>query len=39
LDGGIKEVGNCGVMGTAALIINGKAKSMGSVPPKNKLIE
>jgi hypothetical protein len=26
-------------MGTAALIINGKAKSMGSVPPKNKLIE
>jgi len=35
----IKEIGNYGVMGTPALIINGKVKSVGSVPPKNKLIE
>lgn len=35
----IKEIGKYGVMGTPALIINGKVKSVGSVPPKNKLIE
>jgi thiol-disulfide isomerase/thioredoxin len=35
----IKEIGRYGVMGTPALIINGKVKSVGSVPPKNKLIE
>jgi small redox-active disulfide protein 2 len=35
----IKEIGKFGVMGTPALIIKGKVKSVGSVPPKNKLIE
>ena len=31
------EIGNLGVMGTPALIINGEVKAVGSVPPKNKL--
>lgn len=35
----IKEIGRYGVMGTPALIINGEVKSVGKVPPKNKLIE
>ena len=35
----IKEIGRYGVMGTPALIINGKVKSVGRVPTKNKLIE
>jgi small redox-active disulfide protein 2 len=35
----IKEIGNYGVMGTPALIINGEVKSVGSVPPKAKLME
>lgn len=35
----IKEIGKYGVMGTPALIINGKVKSVGKVPPKNKLKE
>lgn len=35
----IKEIGKYGVMGTPALIINGKVKSVGRVPQKNKLIE
>jgi small redox-active disulfide protein 2 len=35
----IKEIGKYGVMGTPALLVNGKVKSVGSVPPKNKLIE
>jgi hypothetical protein len=35
----IKEIGKYGVMGTPALIINGKVMSVGSVPLKNKLIE
>lgn len=35
----IKEIGRYGVMGTPALIINGKVKSVGKVPPKNKLEE
>ncbi len=35
----IKEIGKYGVMGMPALIINGKVKSVGKVPPKNKLIE
>ena len=35
----IKEIGKYGVMGTPALIINGKVKSVGKVPQKNKLIE
>jgi small redox-active disulfide protein 2 len=35
----IKEISRYGVMGTPALIINGKVKSVGSVPPKKKLTE
>ncbi len=35
----LKEIGKYGVMGMPALIINQKVKSVGSVPPKNKLIE
>jgi small redox-active disulfide protein 2 len=35
----IKEIGRYGVMGTPALLINGKIKSVGKVPPKNKLTE
>ena len=34
----IKEIGRYGVMGTPALIVNGKVKSVGSVPPRNKII-
>ena len=34
----IKEIGRYGVMGTPALIINGKVKSVGSVPLKSKMI-
>jgi small redox-active disulfide protein 2 len=33
----IKEIGRYGVMGTPALLINGKVKSVGKVPPRNKL--
>ncbi|NNK83946.1 MAG: thioredoxin family protein, partial [Desulfobacterales bacterium] len=35
----IKEIKKYAVLGLPALIINGKIKSMGRVPPKNKLIE
>jgi hypothetical protein len=35
----VKEIGKYGVMGTPALIINGKIKSVGKVPPKTKLME
>lgn len=35
----IKEIGKYGVMGTPALIINGQVKSVGRVPPRNKLKE
>ena len=35
----IKEIGKYGVMGTPALIIDGKVKSVGKVPPRNKLKE
>lgn len=35
----IKEIGRYGVMGTPALLINGKVKSVGKVPVKSKLIE
>ena len=35
----IKEIGKYGVMGTPALVINGKVKCVGSVPPINKLKE
>jgi len=33
----IKEIGKYGVMGIPALIINGKVKSVGKVPPKSNL--
>ncbi len=33
------EIANYGVMGSPALIINGEVKTVGSVPPKNKLKE
>jgi len=35
----IKEIRGYGVMGTPALIINGKMKSVGQVPPRRKIIE
>jgi small redox-active disulfide protein 2 len=35
----IKEIGKYGVMGTPALIIDGKVKSVGSVPNKAKIKE
>lgn len=35
----IKEIGEFGVTGTPALLINRKVKSVGSVPPKSKLIK
>lgn len=35
----IKEIGTYGVMGTPALIINGKVMSVGRVPPKAKIKE
>jgi small redox-active disulfide protein 2 len=35
----IKEIGKYGVMGTPALLINGDVKSVGSVPPKSKVIQ
>ena len=33
----IKEIGKYGVMGTPALIINGKIVCVGRVPPRNKI--
>jgi len=33
----LKEIGRYGVMGSPALVINGKVRSVGSVPPKNQL--
>jgi small redox-active disulfide protein 2 len=35
----IKEIGRYGMMGTPALLINDKVKSVGKVPPRNKLNE
>jgi small redox-active disulfide protein 2 len=35
----VKEIAKYGVMGTPALIINGKVKSVGKVPPKSRLLE
>ena len=35
----IKEIGRYGVMGTPALLVNGKVKSVGKVPLRNKLKE
>jgi len=33
------EIASYGVMGSPALVINGEVKTVGSVPPKNKLKE
>jgi len=35
----IKEIGKYGAMGMPALIINGKVKSVGKVPPRDQLKE
>lgn len=35
----VKEIGKYGVMGTPALVINGKVMSVGKVPTKEKLKE
>lgn len=35
----IKEIGQYGVMGTPALIINGKVKCVGKIPQRFKIIE
>lgn len=35
----VKEIGQYGVMGTPALIINGKVKCVGRVPHRFKIIE
>ena len=34
-----KEIGRWGVMGTPALIINGRVKSVGKIPPRARLIQ
>ncbi len=33
------EIGKWGVMGTPALVINGRVKSVGKIPPRAKLIQ
>ena len=33
----IKEIGRYGIMGSPALLINGKAVAVGSVPPRNRI--
>ena len=35
----IKEIGEYGVMGVPALIINGEVKSVGRIPHRNKILE
>ena len=35
----ISEIGRYGVTGTPALVINGKVKSVGSVPSRTRMIE
>jgi small redox-active disulfide protein 2 len=35
----VKEIGQYGVMGTPALVINGKVACVGEVPPKEKIKE
>ncbi len=35
----MKEIGRWGVMGTPALVINGRVKSVGKIPPRAKLIQ
>ncbi len=34
-----KEIGRWGVMGTPALVINGRVKSVGKIPPRARLIQ
>ena len=33
----IREIGKTGVMGTPALIINGRVRAVGKVPPKDRI--
>jgi len=35
----VKEIGGMGILGTPALLIDGKVVVVGSAPPKNKIIE
>jgi len=35
----VKEIGGYGVMGTPALVINGKVMCVGEIPPKEKIKE
>lgn len=35
----LKEIGQYGVMGTPALIINKKVKAVGSVPPRKRIVQ
>jgi hypothetical protein len=35
----LKEIARMGIMGTPALIINGKVKCVGTVPPESQLVE
>jgi protein-disulfide isomerase len=35
----IKEIGQYGIMGTPALIINGTLMAVGTVPPKARIKE
>ena len=35
----LKEIAKYGVMGTPALIVNGKVKAVGRVPPRNKIVQ
>ncbi len=35
----IKEIGSYGVLGSPALLINGKVKAVGKVPPRNQLAQ
>jgi hypothetical protein len=35
----LKEIARMGIMGTPALLINGKVKCVGTVPPESKLME
>ena len=35
----IKEITKYGVMGTPGLVINGRVKAVGQVPPKSKIVE
>ena len=35
----LKEIAKYGVMGTPALIVNGKVKAVGRVPPRKKIVQ